>query len=1017
MAFPNLSRIAVRESSVTLFFITLSLVAGLYAFTSLGRAEDPDFTVRVMMVTVLWPGAAADELQDSVVDRLEKRIQEVEDLYKIETTVRAGRADLQVEFQDYTDAKHVPDRFYQVRRRMQDEASQLPDGVIGPIVNEDFGDVYFTLVALTASGVAQRELIRDAEAIRDRVQRVQGVEKAEILGERSEQVFVDFDMTKLQGLGVSLTDIIEAIQANNRLLPAGHISTAGPKVYLRLDDDLSNLEALQEVPVRIDEHLIRLGDIATISRGYEDPPSYLIRSSGEDALLIGVVMRRGENGLAFGKRLRAFWENERVMLPLGMELDLLTNQEEAIIGAVNLFQVKFLVAVLVVMAVTMLAVGLRAGIVVGIAIPVTLGLSFIVMLAMGINLDRITLGALIIALGLLVDDAIIAIEMMIVKLEEGWDKLLAASHAWNVTAAPMLYGTLVTVAGFVPIGFARSSVGEYAGNIFWVLAIALLLSWVVAVVFTPYLGVKILPDNLYHSSHSNKEAYSSRPYRMLRKLIIGTLAHRKIVVLSTFALLFISIVGMIGPVQKQFFPVSDRLEVLVSIYHPQGTSIEATDATVQKIERLMEGTSGIKSMSAYIGAGAPRFFISASPEQPNSAFAKLVIVAEDIAARDGLIRLIRNRVAAGDFPESRVRAETLLYGPPVDWPVSIRVMGPEANQLRTIGKKVRDIIASHANTENSHLEWDERTPGIDIRFDKDRLRLFGLTPEEVAYQLQFQLSGLAITTLRDGIRLTPVVGRAKAEDITQIQNLEIVSEEGRRISFNQVGEADVVYEEPVIRRYNREPFVAVNADVRGAQAKDVTADVWAALAELRAQMPVGYSLQIGGSVEQSSKGEHSIQVLQPLMIVLMLVFVMLQMRSFKGTLVVILTAPLGLIGAVAALLIFNQPFGFVATLGIIGLAGILMRNTLILTQQISDNMKEGMLIRSAVIEAGVQRSRPVILTALAAVLAFVPLTIDSFWGPLAYVLIGGVSLGTVATLVFVPALYAIFYRIPDSDYS
>ena len=1013
MSFPNLSKIAVRERSVTLFLIIISLVAGLYAFNSLGRAEDPDFTVRVMVVSVLWPGATAEELQDSVVDRLEKRIQEVKDLYRIETTVRQGRADLQIEFQDFTKGENVPDRFYQVRRRMQDEAGSLPEGVIGPIVNEDFGDVYFTLVALTASGMPLRELVRDVEEIRDRVQRVSGVKKAEILGERLERVFVDFDMSKLQGLGLSLPDVVEAINGFNRLLPSGHIVTDGPKVYLRLNSDLSNLQAMREVPIRIGNQLVQLDDIANVSRGYEDPPSYLVRSLGEDALLIGVVMQGGENGLEFGKRLREFWERERANLPLGMELNVLTNQEEAISDAVNLFQIKFLIAVLVVMAVTMFAVGLRAGVVVGIAIPITLGLSSVVMLALGINLDRITLGALIIALGLLVDDAIIAIEMMIVKLEEGWDKVRAAAHAWNVTAAPMLYGTLVTVAGFVPIGFAQSSVGEYAGNIFWVLAIALLLSWLVAVSFTPYLGVKFLPDSIPKTHNNQSDTYSSRPYRLLRKVITGSLAHRKSVVLTTFLLLIVSVIGLIGPVEKQFFPRSDRPEVLVSIYHPQGTSIEVTNKTAEKVEDLMEDASGIRSMSTFVGAGAPRFFISANPEQPSSAFAKLVMVAEDVKARDSLITMLRSSVAAGLFPEARIRVETLLYGPPVDWPVSIRVLGPEANELRKLARKVRDVISDHPNTENTHLDWDERTPTLNLVFDTDKLRLFGLTPEDVSYQLQFQLSGLTLTTLRDGIRLVPAVGRAQAEDAEQIQDLEIVSKDGRRIPFNQIGEVDVVYEEPVIKRFNRELFISANADVRGAQAKDVTADVWANLSDLRERLPAGYSLQIGGAVEQSAKGEKSIQVLQPLMIVLMLIFVMLQMRSFRGTLVVLLTAPLGLIGAVAAMLMFSQPFGFVATLGIIGLAGILMRNTLILTQQVSDNVSSGMQIRNAVVEAGVQRSRPVILTALAAVLAFIPLTVDSFWGPLAYVLIGGVSLGTVATLIFVPALYAMLYRLPS----
>nr|WP_284047686.1 efflux RND transporter permease subunit [Halomonas gemina] len=1000
---------AVRERAVTLFFLVIALLAGLYAFASMGRAEDPDFTVRVMMVSAVWPGASPEEIQESVVDPLEKRIQEVDDLYRIETTIRPGRADLKVEFEDYTPGDEMSEHFYQVRRRMQDVAPSLPDGVVGPLINEDFGDVYFSLVALSAPDMPMREMVREAEVIRDRLQRVEGVNKAQVLGERQERMHLDFDLARLQSLGISPQAVFAAIEAHNRLLPAGRVDTDGPRMYLRLNQDLSDPEALAEVPIRIGERLIRLGDIAEISRGYEDPPSYRVRAFGEEALLLGVVMQKGENGLEFGERLEAFWQQERERLPLGMSLEVMTNQADAIAGAVNLFQVKFLVAVLVVMLVTMLAVGLRAGIVVGIAIPVTLALTFVVMMAMGINLDRITLGALIIALGLLVDDAIIAIEMMIVKMEEGWDRLEAAAHAWNVTAAPMLFGTLVTVAGFVPIGFAQSAVGEYAGNIFWVLGIALLLSWIVAVVFTPYLGVKLLPKQKV--AHGEHEAYQSRGYRRLRGVISTCVRFRKSVVVVTVVLLVAAVAGMAGPVEKQFFPSSDRPEVLVSVYHPQGTAIGATDATTRRLEALIGEAEGVASLSAYVGAGAPRFFISANPEQPNPAFAKLIAVTEGVEARERLIERLNERIAAGAFPEARVRVQKLLYGPPVDWPVSIRVLGDDPDRLREIGHEVRKVIAAHAATRDPHLEWDERVPRQHLAIDHHRLQLIGLTPDEVARQLQFQLDGMTITELRDGIRLVPAVGRGAAQDIADLQSLEVVNREGQRVPLTQLGELETVFEEPVIKRYNRQPFVAVNAEIEGAQPNDVTLEVWEALATVRERLPAGYRLQIGGSVEQSDKAQASIQALQPLMVVLMLIFIMLQMRSFAGTFIVVATAPLGLIGAVAALLLFNQPFGFVATLGLIGLAGILMRNTLILTQQVADNAKAGMAMRDAVVEAAVQRARPVVLTAVAAMLAFVPLTLDSFWGPLAYVLIGGVAVGTLITLLFVPALYALWYRI------
>jgi len=1008
MSFPNLSALAVRERSVTLFFIILSVFAGILAFLSLGRAEDPAFTVRVMVVSVVWPGATPEELQNQVVDRLEKRIQEVEYLNKIETTVRPGRADMQVEFEDYAPSEIVDDLFYEVRKRMQDEARNLPAGVVGPVVNDDFSDVYFSLVALTAPGMPMRELTREAESIRDRLQQVAGVQKALVLGERPERVYIEFDMDRLNNLGLTPEQIFAAIEASNRMIPAGFVDLDGPRAYLRIDADLADPQQLAAVPLRVGERLLKLSDLAEVRRGYEDPLSYRIRANTEDAILLGVVMQAGENGLAFGERLGAFIENEQARLPLGMSLQMMTNQTEAISQAVNLFQVKFLVAVLVVMAVSVLAIGFRAGLVVGIAIPITIGLTFMLMKLAGINLDRITLGALIIALGLLVDDAIIAIEMMIVKMEEGWDRVRAASHAWNVTAAPMLFGTLVTAVGFVPIGFAQSGVGEYAGNIFWVLAYALLVSWLVAVTFTPYLGVKLLPT--YHK-HSAGDLYETPLYRRLRGLISGCVRFRKSVVAATLGLLVLSVVGMGTQVQQQFFPSSDRPEVLVDVYLPQGSAIDTTDASVRRLEAILNKMPEVKSLSSYVGAGAPRFFISANPEQPDPAFAKIIAMGEDAAGRDRIMAELERRIAAGEFPEARVRVSRLLFGPPVVWPVSFRVVGPDTEVLRQIAHQVREHMAAHPNTVIPHLEWDERAPTYHLDMDSERLRLMGLTPNEVAQQLQLQLNGLAVTEVRQDIRSVQVVARSARDGVLLPEALEVKTAEGNKVALSQLGELKIRYEDPVIKRYNREPFLAVHADIKGAQAPDVTQAIWAEMEKLRAELPPGYRIDIGGSVEQSAKADASIQKLQPVMLALMLIFIMLQMRSFSGTLMVVLTAPLGLIGAVAALILFQQPFGFNALLGLIGLGGILMRNTMILTQQVQDNFDAGMAARDAVIEAAVQRARPVVLTALAAILAFIPLTMDLFWGPLAYVLIGGVMVGTLITLLFVPAMYALWFRV------
>jgi multidrug efflux pump subunit AcrB len=970
-------------------------------------------------------------MQDLVADPLEKRIGEVELFYRLETTARPGRVDMLVEFQDYAPSEQIPDLFYQVRKRMSDAAGSLPAGVLGPFVNDDFSDVYFALYALSAPDLPNRLLVREAERIRDRLARVEGVQKARILGERPQRFFVELDQARLANLGVSPAAVREALDAQNRLSPAGLVETDGPRLYLRPDAELRELEDIRQVPLRVGEHLLTLGEIAEVSRGYEDPPEFLIRAGGEDAVLLGVVMQRGENGLALGERLVEVQKGLEASLPLGVGFIQLTNQADAITHAVDLFQIKFLVAVAVVMLVSFVAIGWRAGLVVGIAIPLTLALTFLLMLIKGINLDRVSLGALIIALGLLVDDAIIAIEMMLVKMEAGWDRLRAAAHAWTVTAAPMLSGTLVTVIGFVPIGFARSGVGEYAGNIFWVLAFALLASWVVAVTFTPYLGTLLLKAPQRTGEHASETPYATPLYRKLRGLIRGCVRYKVWVVAATFGLLVLSIVGLAGSVQKQFFPSSDRPEVLIDIRLPEGSAIRATAAVVERVEAILADAPGVRSSAAYLGAGAPRFFLALNPEFPNPAFAKLIVVAEGATERDALIAQLQAHVEAGEFPEARVRVHTLLYGPPVIWPVTFRVVGPDPLVLRRIAEQVRAVVAANPNTVDPHLDWGERVPVVRLALDPERLRLIGLTPRELAGQLEYQLSGLPATEIREDIRNVQLILRGLADDgpasadgagsgaggsgaaitPTSLAGINLKTLDGRTIPLEQAGELMIAFEDPVLKRYNREPFIAVQSEVTGAQPPNVTQAIWAELQGLIAELPPEYRIDIGGAVEQSGKADASIQRVQPIMLALMLIVIMFQMRSFSGTLMVVATAPLGVIGATLALLIADRPFGFVALLGLIGLAGILMRNTLILAKQIEDNLHQGLERSAAVVEATVQRARPVVLTAAAAVFAFIPLTTDTFWGPLAFVLIGGVLVGTLITLLFLPALYALWFRV------
>ena len=1002
----NLSVLAVRERAITLFFILLAFIGGVWAFLSLGRAEDPSFTIRAMIVSVYWPGATAEEMQAQLADRLEKRIQEVRNIHKIDSQIRPGAANLTIEFKDYTPSAMVPDLFYQIRKRMQEEATSMPAGVIGPVVNDTFSDVYFSLLSLSAPGLPFRDLSRQAESLRDELSMVPGVLKAVIIADRPERIYIDFDQNKLAALGVSQTEVQQQLSAASRLLPAGQIETKGPGLQLRVDARTDSFTELQQLSLRVGGKLVKLSDVALVHRGYEEPARLLARTGGDAAVLVGVVMQPGENGLVLGKALQQKLQDIQAQLPLGIELHQLTNQAEAISKAVDLFEIKFLVAVLVVMAVSVLAIGLRAGLVVGIAIPLTLGITFLLMKMVDINLDRITLGALIISLGLLVDDAIIAIEMMMVKMEQGIDRVRAASYAWSATAAPMLFGTLVTIAGFVPIGFAKSGVGEYTGNIFWVVGFALIVSWVVAVTFTPYLGVKLLPDVKAHAH----DPYQTPFYRKLRGLVQWCINRKKTVIGIVVLAFVLAVLGMAKGVQKQFFPSSDRPEVLVSIYLPHGTAISNTDAVALKVEQLLKGNDDVRSLSSFVGAGAPRFFISANPEQPDPSFAKILIVAKDADGRDRLISLLHQHIDAGEFSAARVRVTRLLFGPPVPWPVSFRIIGKDPLELRRIAYQVQDVMTANPNTVGAHLEWEERMPVLRLKLNPDQLLAYGLTAADVAQQLQFQFSGAAVSQLREDIRSVDVVARLARPQALQPDSIELKTPQGKAVSIRQLGELVIDYEEPLLKRYNRQTYLAVVADVQGAQPNDVSNKIWAELADIQAKLPAGYRITQAGSVEESGKANASIQKLMPLMVALMLIFIMLQMRSFTGMWMVLATAPLGLIGATLGLMLFRQPFGFVALLGLIGLAGILMRNTLILTQQVTDNLNDGWAPRDAVVEATIHRARPVLLTALAAMLAFIPLTLDTFWGPLAFVLIGGVGVGTVLTLLFVPALYMVFFR-------
>lgn len=1012
----NLSALAVRERAITLFLIILITVAGILSFFELGRAEDPPFTVKQMTIISAWPGATAREMQDQVAEPLEKRLQELKWYDRSETYTRPGLAFTMLSLQDSTPPSEVQEEFYQARKKLGDEAKSLPAGVIGPMINDEFSDVTFALFALKAKGEPQRLLARDAESLRQQLLHVPGVKKVNIIGEQSERIFVSFSHDRLATLGISPQDIFSALNSQNVLTPAGSIDTSGPQVFIRLDGAFDKLEKIRETPVVAQGRTLRLSDVATVERGYEDPATFMVRNQGEPALLLGIIMRDGWNGLDLGKALDEETAKINEGMPLGMTLTKVTDQSVNISSAVDEFMIKFFVALLVVMVVCFVSMGWRVGVVVAAAVPLTLAIVFVVMEASGKNFDRITLGSLILALGLLVDDAIIAIEMMVVKMEEGYDRIKASAYAWSHTAAPMLAGTLVTAVGFMPNGFAQSTAGEYTSNMFWIVGIALIASWVVAVVFTPYLGVKMLPEiKTVEGGHA--AIYNTRHYNRFRRLLTRVIARKWLVAGSVIALFIAAVLGM-GLVKKQFFPTSDRPEVLVEIELPYGTSIEKTSATTAKIEAWLQKQNEAKIVTSYIGQGSPRFYLAMAPELPDPSFAKIVVLTDSQDAREALKFRLREAAADGLAPEARVRVTQLVFGPYSPYPVAYRVMGPDPTTLRAIADKVEAVMQSSPMMRTVNTDWGPRVPTLHFTLNQDRLQAVGLTSNAVAQQLQFLLSGVPITSVREDIRSVQVMGRAAGDirlDPAKIAGFTLVGSSGQRIPLSQIGEVGVRMEDPILRRRDRTPTITVRGDIaEHLQPPDVSTAMLKKLQPVIDKLPAGYRIEQAGAIEESGKATKAMASLFPIMIAMTLLIIILQVRSMSAMVMVFLTAPLGLVGVVPTLLLFNQPFGINALVGLIALSGILMRNTLILIGQIHHNEQEGLAPFDAVVEATVQRARPVLLTAMAAILAFIPLTHSVFWGTLAYTLIGGTLGGTIITLVFLPAMYTIWFKIRPS---
>jgi multidrug efflux pump len=1009
----NLSGWAVGHPALILFLIFALGAAGLFSYERLGRAEDPFFTVKVVNVSAMWPGATAEEMQMQVADPIEKKLQELPGFDKVETYSKPGFTAMQVSFKDSTSPKDVPYLFYLLRKKLVDVQGELPSGLLGPVVNDEFSDVDSILYMMTGDGADYAQLKKAAEGMRQRLLKVPGVTKVDIYGLQDEKIFVEFSHAKLATLGITPQALFDSLAKQNNVTPAGTVETSSQRVPLRVTGALDGAKAVAETPVESNGRVFRLGDIATVSHGFVDPPSFVVRQKGKPAIGIGVVTAKGANILELGKDVAAATAEFIKAVPQGIGVEQIADQPQVVEHAVSEFVHSFVEALAIVLFVSFVALGWRTGIVVALSVPLVLAIVFIVMNGMSMDLHRITLGALIIALGLLVDDAIIAVEMMVVKMEQGWDRVRAASFAWESTAFPMLTGTLVTAAGFLPIGFANSAVGEYAGGIFWIVAIALIASWFVAVIFTPYIGVKLLPNINVHHNHDPHAVYETRVYRILRGMIQWCVEHRIKVVVATVGIFALSIVAF-GHVQQQFFPLSERPELFLQLRLPEGSAIGVTEKSVEKAETLLKDDKDIATYTAYVGQGSPRFWLGLNPQLPNEAFAEIVIVSKDVEARERIKARLEKAVNDGILTEARVRVDRFNFGPPVGFPVQFRVIGPDTKTVRDIAYKVRDVVKQNPNVRDPQLNWNEQSPYLRLVVDQDRARALGLTPQDVSQALSMLISGAPVTTVRDGVEKVEVVARAVPSerlDLARVGDLTITSRNGVAVPLQQIAKIEYSHEEPILWRRNRDMAITVRADVAdGVQAPDVTNQIWPKLQEIRDSLEPAYRIEMGGAIEESAKGNASIFILFPLMVIVMLTLLMIQLQSFSRLLLVFLTAPLGIIGASLGLNVANQPFGFVALLGLIALAGMIMRNAVILVDQIETDVSHGLTRREAIVEATVRRARPVVLTALAAILAMIPLSRSAFWGPMAITIMGGLFVATFLTLLYLPGLYALWFR-------
>ncbi|MGE8502750.1 MAG: efflux RND transporter permease subunit [Pseudomonas sp.] len=1019
----NLSAWALRHRQIVLYIMLLFAVVGALSYTKLGQSEDPPFTFKAMVIRTNWPGASAEEVSRQVTERIEKKLMETGEYDRITSFSRPGESQVTFMARDSMRSSQIPELWYQVRKKISDIRHTLPPGIQGPFFNDEFGTTFGNIYALTGSGFDYAVLKDYADRLQLQLQRVKDVGKVELVGLQDEKIWIELSNTKLATLGLPLSAVQQALEAQNAVAAAGFFETPSERIQLRVTGRFESVEEIRDFPIRVGDRTFRIADVAEVKRGFNDPPAPRMRFMGEDALGIAVSMKDGGDILVLGKALEDEFARLQQTLPLGMELRKVSDQPAAVKTGVGEFVKVLVEALVIVLAVSFFSLGVRTGLVVALVIPLVLAMTFAAMYYLGIGLHKISLGALVLGLGLLVDDAIIAVEMMAIKMEQGYDRFKAASFAWTSTAFPMLTGTLITAAGFLPIATAQSGTGEYTRSIFQVVAISLIASWIAAVMFVPYLGDKLLPDlaKLHAAKHggsaSGHDPYSTPFYRRVRATVEWCVRRRGIVILLTIAL-FVASVLLFRFVPQQFFPASGRLELMVDIKLEEGASLSATEAEVHRLEKLLKEQTGIDNYVAYVGTGSPRFYLPLDQQLPAASFAQFVVLASSIEERERL-RGWLIQVMNDEFPSLRSRVSRLENGPPVGYPIQFRVSGEHIEDVRALARQVADKVRENPHVVNVHLDWEEPSKVVILNIDQDRARALGVNTAELSRFLQGSLSGTSVSQYREGNELIEILQRGTPQErkaLSLLPSLAVPTDSGRSVALSQVATLEYGFEEGIIWHRNRLPNVTVRADVYGKeQPASLTQQILPTLEPIRAELPDGYLLEVGGTVEDSQRGQKSVNAGIPLFIVVVLTLLMLQLKSFSRSAMVFLTAPLGLIGVTLFLLIFRQPFGFVAMLGTIALAGMIMRNSVILVDQIEQDISHGLDRWHAIIEATVRRFRPIVLTALAAVLAMIPLSRSVFFGPMAVAIMGGLVVATALTLLFLPALYAAWFRVKENE--